>query len=235
MEKSANKTKILIVEDEMIVLLDLKSAITKLGYEVIDTASNYDEAIKSVAKNQPDLIMMDVNLNNSKDGIEIASKILETKYIPIIYLTAYTDETTIQRAIKTNPVGYVIKPFKRDDLKVAIQLGLFKSQQTSPYIPVDSNKQHLGNGYYYNFNNDILYFKDVVIKLSTNEVKLIKLLLSARGNIVSYEQLEYEIWGENTMSNSTLRTLIYRLRSKLDNKLISNVYSQGCKFNVVTE
>lgn len=234
MEKSENKTKILIVEDEAIVLLDLKSTITKLGYEVVGTATNYDDALLVVQANQPDLIMMDVNLKNSKDGIEIATKILESKYIPIIYLTAYSDEATTQRAIKTNPVGYIIKPFKRDDLKVGIQLGLFKANLIIPKMFIDKEKQHLGENYYYNFKSDILYFKDAMIKLSTKESKLLKLLLTARGNVVPFEQLEYELWGENAMSSSTLRTLIYRLRAKLDNKLIENVYSRGCKLTIVT-
>ena len=122
------KTKILIVEDETIIALDIKRALEKMDYEVTNMVYDYQGAIKSVKINRPDLILMDVNLGNSKDGIETAKEIKNYHDIPIIYLTAFSDERTINRAIETNPVRYLIKPFKREELKSNILLGLNKTK-----------------------------------------------------------------------------------------------------------
>ncbi len=76
---------------------------------------------------------MDINLKNSKDGIETAKEIQKIENIPIIYLTAYSDENTIERAIKTNPISYLLKPFKREELKSTILLGLYKIYESNQY------------------------------------------------------------------------------------------------------
>ena len=141
------KTKVLIVEDETIVALDIKRAIQNLGFEVTNTVTTFEEAIACVKENTPDIILMDINLENSIDGISIAYEIKKTNDIPIIYLTAFCDDETINRAIETNPVGYLLKPFKIDELKSTILLGIFKSKTTQNKI---RNKEYksLGNNYY---------------------------------------------------------------------------------------
>ena len=97
------KTKILIVEDEENISIGIQAVLENLEYNVVGVATNYDDAVKYASQKEPDLILMDVNLKNSRDGIEAAYKILEEKYIPIVYLTAYSDEDTIDRAIHTKP------------------------------------------------------------------------------------------------------------------------------------
>lgn len=130
------KTKVLVVEDEAIVALDIKNALLKLGYEVVACATNADEAIASITTILPDIIIMDIHLNHSKDGIETAEAIQKIANIPILYLTAFADDETIRRAVNTNPIGYLIKPFKREELKSTILLGLHKKieQNTSVQI-----------------------------------------------------------------------------------------------------
>lgn len=221
--------KILIVEDEAIVSLDIKNALEKLGYEITNRVTNYTDAIQSVKNNIPELIFMDINLKNSKDGIETAEDILTVQYIPIIYLTAYSDEETISRAILTDPVGYVIKPFKREDLQIAVKLGMSKVKSRENPTPLKEKYLHLGNQYYFDMENDILYYQTINLNLGTKELQLLKILINAKGNVVTFKQLEYDIWGENPISSSTLRTLLYRLRTRFDHKLIENVYSLGCK------
>jgi len=221
--------KILIVEDEAIVSLDIKNALEKLGYEITNRTTNYTDAIISVKENTPDLIFMDINLKNSKDGIETAEDILKVQYIPIIYLTAYSDEETISRAILTDPVGYVIKPFKREDLQIAVKLGMSKVKSRENPTTLKEKHLHLGNQYYFDMENDILYYQTINLNLGTKELQLLKILVNAKGNVVTFKQLEYDIWGENPISSSTLRTLLYRLRTRFDHKLIENVYSLGCK------
>ena len=88
---------------------------------------------------------------------------------------------------------------------------------------------HIGNGYYFDIYHQSLFYQDIPMKLGLKEKKLLTILLEARGNIVSFDQLIYEIWSEETVSDSTLRTLIYRLRTKLEHRLIETIPSFGCK------
>ncbi len=121
-------TKILVVEDEVIVSKTITSQLKQLGYIVTATASSGEMAIAKVIETQPDLILMDIVLKGSMDGITTAAQIREWVDIPIIYLTAYADDSTLQRAKETQPFGYIVKPFTADDLRVAVEIGLFKHQ-----------------------------------------------------------------------------------------------------------
>lgn len=103
--------KILIVEDEIIIALDIASKLRSLGYEVTDTAVGPEDALVSVMQNTPDLIFMDINLKADIDGIRLAHIIRRDRDIPVIYLTSYSDESMIERAMQTEPYGYIIKPY----------------------------------------------------------------------------------------------------------------------------
>ena len=122
-----NKEKILIIEDDSIVALDIKRILNNLEYEVTNIVSNYEDAISSIKYEKPTLIFSDVNLGkDKKDGIDIINEIQKNSYIPVIFLTAYSDEDTIKRAVKTNPLGYILKPFKKEDIKSTLLLALYK-------------------------------------------------------------------------------------------------------------
>jgi DNA-binding response OmpR family regulator len=223
-----NKTKILIVEDESIVALDIKRTLINFDYEVSNCVTNYNDAISSVKLNRPDIILMDINLGKEKDGIETVEEIQKFENIPVIYITAFSDENTLNRAIKTNPVSYLLKPFKREELKSNIMLGLYKNK-VAKEDNVNREYFNLGNNYYFDNNEDKLYYKDLQIKLGQKEISLMKILIESKGNIVSFEELESRIWNTNSISDSTLRTLIYRLRGKLEYKLIETIPNMGCK------
>ncbi|MCH9812934.1 MAG: response regulator [Epsilonproteobacteria bacterium] len=224
--------KVLLVEDEMIVALDIKNAISELQFDVIDIVTNFDDALKSVKANKPDIILMDINLKESKDGIETAIEIQKIKNIPIIYLTAFSDTETINRAIKTDPVGYLIKPFKREELKSTILLGLYKTNRSNQ-IHIDQHCQYLGFNYYYDPHTHNLYYDNIPFKLSSKEKTLLQLLIEAKGNIVPFSVLEYQLWPDGPIADSTLRTLIYRFRAKVEYKLIETIPSFGCKLNTL--
>lgn len=226
-----NNIKILIVEDEPIVALDIKKTLMKLEYIVTDTVVNYDEALDSIKADEPDIIFMDIHLENSKNGIEIVQEIQKYKNIPIIYLTAYSDDKTMEEAIATNPVGYLLKPFKREELKSNILLSIYKMKNPNETPVITSSHVSLGFDYYFDFNKDTLFYKKQPIKLSINEKKFLKLLISANGQAVPFTTVETHIWQSDHVSSSTFRTLVYRLRSKLEFKLIETIPSFGYKLS----
>ena len=116
--------KILIVEDESVTALGIKHKLERLGYTVIGTESSGEGAIKKSMQLSPNLILMDIVLKGDMDGIQAADKINQTLNIPIIYLTAYSDDELLERAKKTHPYGFIIKPFSDAELLDAVQTAL---------------------------------------------------------------------------------------------------------------
>jgi len=121
-----SKTNILIVEDESIVAKDIQNSLKKLGYSVAGTSATGEEAIKMAAEHKPDIVLMDIMLKGAMSGIEAAAEIRKKHDIPVIFLTAYADENTLNKAKITEPHGYIIKPFKEVDLHTAIEVAIYK-------------------------------------------------------------------------------------------------------------
>ncbi|MBI4764266.1 MAG: PAS domain-containing protein [Deltaproteobacteria bacterium] len=118
--------RILIVEDEGIEALDLQQRLNSLGYSAPDIASTGEEAVKMAEAGSPDLVLMDIMLSGEIDGVTAAGQIQARFDIPIIYLTAYADEDTLQRAKITEPYAYIVKPFRERDLHITIDVALYK-------------------------------------------------------------------------------------------------------------
>ncbi|MDR3627229.1 MAG: adenylate/guanylate cyclase domain-containing protein [Ignavibacteriaceae bacterium] len=125
------KIKILIAEDEYIIAMDIKKVLEKLGYEVTSFVGKGIDAIKRTETEKPDIILMDIMLSDQLSGIDTA-QIIKSKYdVPIVYLTALTDEETLQKAKLTEPGGYLLKPFDERGLHSAIEIALYKFRMES--------------------------------------------------------------------------------------------------------
>jgi len=120
------KINILVVEDESIVAKDIQNSLRKLGYDVPATVSSGEEAVIAAEQHKPDLVLMDIMLKGEISGIEATEEIRKRFDIPVIYLTAYADESTLAKAKITEPYGYIIKPFKEIDLHTSIEMALYK-------------------------------------------------------------------------------------------------------------
>ena len=127
-KKTGTKFRIMIVEDELIVAQNLENQLQKLGYEVPAVVNSGQEAILTAAKIKPHLVLMDIKLSGSMDGIDAADQIHTRFHIPVVYLTAYADEETLQRAKATDPFGYILKPFELRKLHSTIEIALYKHQ-----------------------------------------------------------------------------------------------------------
>ena len=122
------KAQILVVEDEGIIAQDIQNTLKKLGYAVPAIAYSGKEGIEKAQEIQPDLVLMDIVLEGGIDGIEAAEQIRRRFHIPVVYLTAYADEKTLQRAKITEPFGYILKPFEEKELYITIEMALYKHE-----------------------------------------------------------------------------------------------------------
>jgi signal transduction histidine kinase len=117
---------VLIVEDELIVARDLQQTLNRMGYDAFGIASSAEEAIAIASDRRPDVVLMDIRIKGELDGIQSASILRERFDVPVVYLTAYTDEATIGRVKKTSPYGYLSKPVKSGELRSVIEIALYK-------------------------------------------------------------------------------------------------------------
>ncbi len=120
--------QILVVEDDPVISMLLKSRLTKLGYQITGMVSTGEEAIALVKECAPDLVLMDVKLDGPMDGVEAARQLRILFDIPVIYATAYTDEALLNRAREAEPLGYLVKPYGERELRSAIEMALYKNK-----------------------------------------------------------------------------------------------------------
>jgi DNA-binding LytR/AlgR family response regulator len=164
--------KILLVEDELIIAEDMTNMLERIGYEIIGSAMDFDEAIEILETEKPDLILLDVNLGGKKDGIHLAEEINKRFEIPFIFTTSHTDGVTIERAKKTQPINYLVKPFKQAQLYTAIEiamLNLAKKEDTSKAETSEETENNL-------VIKDALFIKDKYsyVKLPLSEILWMK-------------------------------------------------------------
>ncbi|WP_298224471.1 response regulator [Flavobacterium sp.] len=194
--------KILIVEDELIIAEDVRQMLTKMNYEIVGNAMDYEEAISMLDNTNPDLILLDVNLNCKKDGIDLAQEINQKYKVPFIYTTSYSDSHTLDRAKATNPVNYLVKPFKEEQLFTAIEMALYKIAASTQTTSSEAN------------NSEALVIKDALFlkdkfkytKLQINDILWIK----SDGNYLEIKTLHKE-----ELIRATLSNFIERLNSNI--------------------
>lgn len=122
------KARIYIVEDEAITAGDIEQSLEKLGYEVAGISASGEDALKKIKVIKPDLVLMDIVLKGKKSGTDVAADIQKEMDIPVIFLTAYTDDATLIEAKKSEPYGYIAKPFTEADIRIGVDIALYKAK-----------------------------------------------------------------------------------------------------------
>jgi two-component system, LytTR family, response regulator LytT len=123
------KVKILIVEDESIVAKDIQSLLKQLGYLVTAVVNSGDKAVAEIEDRRPDLVLMDIMLKGKMSGIDAAGIIKDRFGLPVVFLTAYADDDTLEKAKITEPYGYIMKPFKEKELQTTIEMAIYKHEK----------------------------------------------------------------------------------------------------------
>ena len=242
------KHNVLIVEDDEITALNLNISLQKQGYNVVAMCDNSLEAKSKIVSYNPDIVIIDISLQESNDGIELA-KIIRKKYnIPFIFLTSYIDDDIISQAKLTEPYGYIVKPFDPASLHATIQMALFKykveneRKENIDSLKVDKlNLEKLlyskkasdkpivpfGDNYHLDISICETFYKGKKIKLTKKENAFLRLLVAQLGLVVSFEQAMNYVWDENGATENSVRTLVWRLRNKLETDIIKNASGIG--------
>ncbi len=242
------KNKILIVEDDEITSLNLNMSLQKQGYSVVAVCDNAASAKVKINTTNPDIVIVDISLDESSDGIDLA-KIIRQKYqLPFIFLTSYSDDAIIAKAIETEPYGYIVKPFDPASLHATIQMALFKFQQENQRkdnidsLKVDKlNLEKLlyskratdkpivpfATDYHLDISICETFYQGKKIKLTKKENAFLRLLVAQLGIVVSFEQAMSYVWDETGATENSVRTLVWRLRKKLTTDIIKNASGIG--------
>jgi len=218
--------KVLIVEDDPIVALDLSLVMKEMGCHVVGIAKNYNDALDLMVHVPANILLCDITLQTEKSGIDVVNSICLIYNPFVIYLSASVDIQTVKIAVDTNPYGYLVKPYRYAELFALVQLAL--RQARSSGNAHGSQLLDFGNGYQFSKKNKILTKEGLEIHLTAKERTLLSYLASHPYQVVGSEELERYIWPNNPISDSSRRTLIYRLHAKLDALIITVIQGHGC-------
>lgn len=215
----------LIVEDEPITSRFIREIIEDQGYEVAGSAKSASEARKLLAQHPIDIIITDINIQGSEDGIQLVRSLNDK--VAVIFISAYSDSQTLHEAAATIPYGFLVKPFKETDLIAALILAVSRVQKEQFDVEntFDVTKQDSECWLDEEYNR--LHWYSQTVELSKNETYALKLFLSKPDIPITMEELRCAIWGEKSIGDSTIRELINRIRNKVDGLSIENIYGTG--------
>ncbi len=200
------KKQILIVEDDRIVSEDIKRRLEKAGFAISGCIPSGEKAIKSIQGNKPDLVLMDIMLEGQMDGIEAANQIRQQFKIPIVYLTAYTDDVLLERAKITKPFGYIVKPFQDRELESTIEIALYMHKTEDEKQKFQNQLQQsykieaietLAGGIAHKFNNSL--------SVITGNIELLKMAIPDNKDIDHYaDRMMVSVQNMANLSNQLL-------------------------------
>lgn len=206
----AQRINILIVEDDRVVAQDLENTLKSEGYQIAGAVDNGIEAFEKVKKNEVDLVLLDIQIKGEWDGIETAKRLTTVKRIPFIYLAAFSDDETLQRAKETSPAAYLVEPYRQKNLLIAIDLALHNFAIHKVNLAREASLNRSNPSDSADQNESILYFNDAVFVKQNYKFIKIRLqdiyFLEAEGNYTCIITKE----GKCVLRN-TLNTVLAKL------------------------
>jgi DNA-binding response OmpR family regulator len=203
---------VLVIEDEIVIYMHIIKTLKCLGFKNIYVARNAKDAFDIATKLKIDLVFSDIKIEGEMDGIETSKQLQLLYRVPIIFITAYKDEETLIRASGVDFIGYLLKPYRQDELEALIKIAIvrFELLQTQ-------NNCTIYEQYEYHKKTKELFFCHQNIKLTKKESLFVTLMFSNINTYVSYETLDKIVWYDDFVSENTRRTFIYRIKQKLKN------------------
>lgn len=214
--------RILIVEDEIIAQRYLKEIISEMGipYECVD---NSKDALEALREHHYDMILMDINIKGSMDGLRLSKRIVaKNKEICIVYATAYGDDETVEEAIDISSCGFIVKPYTPELVKATIKtiyMQFFDEQKQKTTVetktPTQKNITDITPNMQFYHDKKILVVNEEPVKLTYQELKFIDLLCININEIVMLENIISSLWEGKVVHSTSLRTLVYNIRKKV--------------------
>ena len=219
--------QIMIVEDEAITQRYLKEILQEKGVREIDCCDNAEDTMKMLREKTYQLILMDINIKGNIDGIQLARMILDKYILPIIFISAYSDDETLEDVLELSPYGFITKPFSSKEVYVTLNIAYkrfltYEVKNTNYYS--DPNIV-LNESYTFSLETSMLYDNGKVIKLNVKQNIFLEILARNINHTVSFEAIILSVWNGESVSDSTLRTLVYNIR-KLAPRLALHSYSK---------
>jgi len=204
-----DRLKVLILEDDCVIALHIQSLLKKLSCDVIGIADNYDDALDMASNKGLNLIIADIKIRGKLNGIETAKMLHNMYKCEVLFLTGNIDDQTLTDASHLQSLGYLIKPFKENELLVLIKMEISRyNEKLESSLQIDEN--HL-----YKIRENQLFYKHQEINLNESESKLFQLLIQHINNIVTYESIDKIIWNNEVVENKKREELIFSLKNKL--------------------
>jgi len=210
---------IVIVEDEVITQRYLQDIFAQQGVNVSGCFDNASDTMKGLQGINCNMILMDINIKGPIDGIQLAKKILEHYTLPIIFITAHNDDATLEEILELAPYGFIGKPFSSKEVLVAVKIA-YKRYVTHTEISTANANNKSSDviiGDYYRYSHDLgaLYYDRQAVRLNKKQSMLIEILSKNINTTVRYDTLISYLWEDESVSDSTLRTLVYSVRKLL--------------------
>ena len=216
--------KILIVEDDFLIVAQITECLERLGHEVLGSFDNALSALDFVKENRPDFVFMDIELNGAIDGIQCANTLKIKHAIPSIFISSHHQTDILNESMDAAPLNFLPKPFEDSNIEAVVALAALSLKQHRPNKSTASTQ--LGS-YEYNFEHGTLMFESEIIKLTKKESLLVSLLFKNIGNTVSKEKIIEYVYGDEISSDNSLRRLVSRTREKLIGLQIKVAPKQG--------
>ena len=217
---TATPKNVMIVEDEVVTQRFLKDVLAELGINVTGCVNSGEKILELLKTVQCDMILVDINIKGSLDGLRLAKRILDSYDVCIIFITAYSDKHTVDEATELSPYGFIVKPFTISEIEIAIKIGykrflMYQKHQKKHQTYQKTNDILINDDLCYSIETSTLFDNDEPIYLSKQQIKLIETLCMNLNNIVSNEIICIEVWGEKKIRNTSLRTLVYNIRKSV--------------------
>ncbi len=216
----------LIIEDEAITARYIEMILKQMEFENIYISTDISEIIDIVTNKKIDISLLDINLNKSFDGLDIARKILNIQSHKQIVISANHDSLTMSRANDIDIQTFITKPFTPEQLKATVLMCI---NQKETQQSAQNTLIHLASEYTFNIEKKSMSKNNKEISLTKGELEFLSLLAKAKNQFLTYTDLEHALWRDDSVTDSTRRSFISRLNKKFDTLLIKTIHSQGYK------
>lgn len=205
---------IIIVEDEAITQQYLIDIVEYYGVNVVACFENALHVIDTLKMVSCDMILMDINIKGSTDGIQLTKEILNQYALPIVFISAYSDEKTMDEVLNLLPYGFITKPFSKKEIFATLQIAYkrFLTDERRLSKESESNDIIIDKNYTFSLGSSTLFYKRKAVKLNIKQNILVESLVKELDRTVTFEQLIHNIWGTEIVSSAALRTMVYKIR-----------------------